>query len=125
MQLMPATARYVAGSKANFIDDPAVNLEIGQRYLQDLLNLDVVDGNILYMLIAYNAGPGNLAKWKKRWPHVDDPLLFIELLPASETRNYIEKVLANYWIYRMRARKDIPTLDAIAAGQTALYKNDQ
>lgn len=125
MQLMPATARYVAGSKADFIDDPVVNLEIGQRYLQDLLKLDVVDGNILYMLIAYNAGPGNLAKWRKRWPDVQDPLLFIELLPSSETRAYIEKVLANYWIYRMRARKDIPTLDAIAAGKTALYKHTQ
>jgi soluble lytic murein transglycosylase len=125
MQLMPATARYVAGSKADFIDDPAINLEIGQRYLQDLLKLPSVDGNILYLLIAYNAGPGNLAKWKKRWPDVQDPLLFIELLPASETRNYIEKVLANYWIYRMRARKDIPTLDSIAAGETALYKSGQ
>lgn len=122
MQLMPSTARYVAGKSAEHMDRPEKNLEIGQHYLQDLLDTSSVDGELLSLLIAYNAGPGNLAKWKKRWSKVRDPLLFIELLPSAETRAYVERVLANYWIYRMRDGQDTPTLDAIAAGKPAQYK---
>ena len=121
MQLMPATAKSVAGKKDAQLDHPETNLELGQRYLETLLDTDVVEGNLLYLLIAYNAGPGNLAKWKRRWPNVSDPLLFIELLPSSETRAYVERVLSNYWIYRLREGQDTPTLDAIAEGRPAQY----
>ena len=125
MQLMPATARHVAGDLAERSDEPEINLQIGQSYLQELLSLQSVDNNLLYMLIAYNAGPGNLNKWKKRWPNVTDPLLFIELIPPAETREYIEKVLSNYWIYRLREGLDIPSLDSIAAGREAVYTGEQ
>ncbi len=121
MQLMPATAEYVAGGEEVALDDPEENLELGQRYLKYLLSLSRVDGDLLSLLIAYNAGPGNLGKWKSRWPDVTDPLLFIELLPSSETRAYVERVLSNYWIYRMREGLDTPSLDAIAAGEPAKY----
>ena len=121
MQLMPRTAKYIAQGRDVPLDDPEVNLELGQRYLEKLLKSDHVQGELLALLIAYNAGPGNLAKWKRQWSEIEDPLLFIELLPSSETRAYIERVLANYWIYRMRAGQDTPTLDALAAGETAEY----
>lgn len=121
MQLMPATARSLADEKDAPLDHPETNLELGQRYLENLLDSQVVENDLLYLLIAYNAGPGNLAKWKKRWSDVKDPLLFIELIPSSETRAYVERVLSNYWIYRLREGQDTPTLDAVAAGQPAKY----
>ncbi len=128
MQLLPSTASYVAGSKALKRQDgeykllnPATNMALGQRYLLNLLGSDRVDGDLLALLIAYNAGPGNLGKWKKLWPEVRDPLLFIELIPSGETRIYVERVLSNYWIYRMREGDKTPTLDAMAAGKPARY----
>jgi soluble lytic murein transglycosylase len=121
MQLMPSTAKRVAGGKELVLEDPEINLEIGQRYLERLMKEPTVKGDLFYLLIAYNAGPGNLAKWKKRWPDVKDPLLFIELIPSAETRAYVEYVLANYWIYRMKEDKPVPSLDAIAQGQTPKY----
>jgi soluble lytic murein transglycosylase-like protein len=121
MQLMPATARSVAGKKDAPLDHPETNLELGQRYLENLLESTVVNDDLLLLLIAYNAGPGNLAKWKKRWADVKDPLLFIELIPSSETRAYVERVLSNYWIYRLREGQNTPTLNALAEGRPALY----
>ncbi len=124
MQLMPATAKSVAGKKDAQLDNPETNLELGQRYLENLLKSSVVNDDLLSLLIAYNAGPGNLAKWKRRWSDVKDPLLFIELIPSSETRAYVERVLSNYWIYRLREGQDTPTLDAIAQGQSAIYSSE-
>ena len=123
MQLMPATARSIANKGETELNHPETNLELGQRYLENLLESSVVNDDLLSLLIAYNAGPGNLAKWKKRWSDVKDPLLFIELIPSSETRAYVERVLSNYWIYRLREGQDTPTLDAIAAGQPAIYNS--
>ncbi|MCB1651482.1 MAG: lytic transglycosylase domain-containing protein [Alphaproteobacteria bacterium] len=121
MQLMPSTAHYIAGGAAGALNDPPVNLALGQAYLKHLLELEPVHGELLSLIIAYNAGPGNLSKWKKRWAQVSDPLLFIELLPSFETRAYVERVLANYWIYRLREGKNVPTLEALAAGKRARY----
>ncbi|GJL86007.1 MAG: lytic transglycosylase [Micavibrio sp.] len=129
MQVMPKTASHVAGQynlKTEYreqaaLDNPQMNLEIGQRYLEDLLTHNNVGGDLFSLLIAYNAGPGNLAKWKRALPEVDDPLLFVESIPSSETRNYIERVLANYWMYRLREDLPTPTLNAVAAGRNAQY----
>ena len=116
MQLMPATAKSLTHEKSFDMNDPAKNLELGQRYLLQLLSSPHVDNDLLSLLIAYNAGPGNLSKWRNRWSRIQDPLLFIELLPSAETRAYVERVLSNYWIYRFRDQKQTPTLDAVVAG---------
>lgn len=128
MQLMPTTASYIARSNKykkqdgmQKLMDPETNLDLGQKYLEDLLGDKNVRNDLLSLLVAYNAGPGNLARWKKNWPHVQDPLLFIELIPSSETRAYVERVLANYWIYRLREGLPTPSLDAVAAGKIAQY----
>lgn len=122
MQIMPRTAKAVAKEDVIRLDDPHINMELGQQYLQKLLNGErYVQKDLLRLLIAYNAGPGNLRKWSKRWPDVTDPLLFIELIPSAETRGYVEKVLANYWIYRLRGGLPTPTLDAVTAGKPAIY----
>lgn len=122
MQIIPSTARRIAGRNGDSgLENPEENLALGQRYLEILLKDPAVKGDLFSLLIAYNAGPGNLAKWKKRWPDVKDPLLFIELIPSAETRSYVEYVLANYWIYRLRTGKPLHSLDALAAGQPAHY----
>jgi len=122
--LMPATAKSVADSADPDMEDPAINLQLGQRYLSQLLQSSRVDNNLLSLLIAYNAGPGNLSKWKRRWSKVKDPLLFIELMPSGETRSYVEHVLSNYWIYRMREKQPTPTLDAVVAGAPVKYASN-
>lgn len=122
MQLMPATARYVAGTdKDPALKDPATNLEIGQKYVESLLQQPSVGQDLLSLAIAYNAGPGKLAKWKSVRGAVTDPLLFIETIPYAETRAFVERVLSNYWIYRMRLQQETPSLDAVVQGQWARY----
>ncbi|MCB1531876.1 MAG: lytic transglycosylase domain-containing protein [Alphaproteobacteria bacterium] len=128
MQLMPSTAEHVAGRKninEELLIDPVYNLELGEKYLAELLSLKTVDGDLLSVLVAYNAGPGNLSRWKKQWASVQDPLLFIELMPSSETRAYVERVLSNYWIYRMRDGEKTPTLNALADGKAARYADSR
>ncbi|HEX9836652.1 MAG TPA: lytic transglycosylase domain-containing protein [Alphaproteobacteria bacterium] len=126
MQLMPATARFIAGPAQRRdlmarLYEPEINLTLGQKYLMHLLNHETVQGDLFRLAAAYNGGPGNLAKWEKRSARMDDPLLFIESIPARETREFIERVLCNLWIYRIRMGEDAPSLDALAAGERPLY----
>jgi len=130
MQLMPNTATYMDDANREFGDkegahalkDPQMNLDIGQRYVAHLLENPQVNTELLSLVIAYNAGPGSLAKWKSELADMqDDPLLFIESIPVAETRAFTERVMANYWIYSLRLKQAVPTLDAVAEGQWAHY----
>jgi soluble lytic murein transglycosylase-like protein len=128
MQLMPATASMMAkerlrGDRSAALYDPELNLTLGQRYLVHLLEHETVQGDLFRLAAAYNGGPGNLAKWDRRTATMEDSLMFIESIPANETRNFIERVLANLWIYRLRLGQDSPSLDAIAAGERPLYED--
>ena len=122
MQLMPSTASYISGDKSIKRDktklyNPKYNLELGQKYVNYLLSKPFIEGNLFFMLTAYNAGPGNLAKWLKTARYQDDPLLFIEVIPSAETRIYIERVMANYWIYNLRLKQRNLTLEQVGANQ--------
>lgn len=123
MQLLPSTANYMVkvGGRARAYDltQSTHNLEVGQQYLEHLLDRPMVQGDIMKMLVAYNAGPGNLAKWQRDLNDVTDPLLFIEVIPSAETRAYVEKVMSAYWIYRDRFGMGNPTLSLVAKGQNA------
>jgi len=138
MQIMPATASYIAGdsfykSKAGrkALLDPKVNIALAESYIHRLLKHPAVKGDFVSMLVAYNAGPGNLNKWRRTMRGADDPLLFIESLPAAETRAYVERVLSNYWIYRLRAahyqqnNDELRSIDMLAQGQWPRYSIDQ
>ena len=122
MQIMPETAAFITedgrykaiGGQALLIN-PRTNVEIGEDYLNHLMGLEAVDNDLFGMAIAYNAGPGNLRKWKNNL-QVEDPLLFIELLPTSETRAFVERVATNYWIYQMQMGIEPTTLTAVAQG---------
>ncbi len=128
MQLMPNTAFHVAGvdmfrdyGGRNLLKSPEVSLDLGQDYVEELLNNPLVGQDLLSLAIAYNAGPGKLAKWKAERADIDDPLLFIETIPYAETRAYVERVLSNYWIYRMRFDQPNDSLQALAEGKWARY----
>lgn len=128
MQLMPRTAVYMGdddalydGSDRSELFDPLVNIELGQRYLAYLLESRLVGDDLLLLAAAYNAGPGNLQHWRRRVNYNDDPLFFIESIPIKETRVFVERVLTNFWIYRMRFNQPVPSLEAIAQGDRPLY----
>jgi peptidoglycan lytic transglycosylase len=127
MQLMPNTASFIAqdrgfrSRKRQQLYDPATNLDLGQRYIAHLLSNPIVQGDLFRLTTAYNGGPGNLNKWQRNMDYQDDPLLFIESLPSRETRLFIERVLTNLWIYRLRLGQRVPSLDEIAAGDWPRY----
>ena len=126
MQLMPQTAAFVAGEpdfegREDELHDPALNIDLGQRYLRHLLDRKSVKGDLFRLSAAYNGGPGNLARWASRLAYNDDPLLFIESLPSGETRSFVERVLTNLWIYRARLGQPSPSLDALAEGEWPRY----
>ncbi|MEQ9449317.1 MAG: lytic transglycosylase domain-containing protein, partial [Rhodospirillaceae bacterium] len=127
MQLMPRTASFVAkdnslrGGRLNELYNPQLNLDLGQRYLELLMGDDLVRGNLFMLAAAYNGGPGNLNKWLRRMNYPEDPLLFIESIPSRETRLFIERVLSNFWLYRLRLGQEVPSLDAVAAGRWPYY----
>jgi soluble lytic murein transglycosylase len=76
-----------------------------------------VEGNLVRLLAAYNAGPGNLMKWLPASGHRDDPFLFIEAIPVEETRGFVQRVLAYSWIYASRLGLPARSLDALAEGR--------
>lgn len=127
MQLMPRTARFTAkrerikGVDRHSLLDPELNITLGQSYIDHLLANEIVGGNIFYLLYAYNAGPGNLKKWLPKTNFAKDPLLFIESIRSRETRQFIERVSSNYWIYRIRLGQATPSLDAAASGLWPTY----
>ena len=121
MQLMPSTASAIAGHSPD-LRNPVVNLTLGQEYMRRLLADPSVNNNLFMMAIAYNAGPGMLAKWRAA-DGTSDPLLFIEGLPKIETRNFVEHVMANIWIYQERFGQETPTLDHVAAGGWPIYQS--
>lgn len=124
MQLMPATAAAISGVKpaANKLVEPEFNLALGQRYLAKLLSEEPVNGNLMMLAAAYNAGPGKLGQWLSTIKHNDDPLVFLESLPSRETRAFVERVMTNFWIYSSRMGQPSPSLDAVAAGEWPLYE---
>lgn len=131
MQLMPKTANYVAG-KARFegahrdaLYDPALNLSLGQQYLKYLMTKELVDKDLFRLAVAYNAGIGNLLTWRREGVLASDPLMFIETLPLLETRLFVERVVANYWIYRALMGQPRPSLKAVLGGQWPRYSNQE
>lgn len=127
MQLMPGTASFVARSTGMKLKNrsklytPETNLELGQRYIEMLLKEADVSDNLFKLAVAWNGGPGNLRKWKRNTKYLDDPIFFIESIPSFETRNFVERVLTNFWIYRDQLGQDTPSLDAVARGEWPLY----
>jgi soluble lytic murein transglycosylase-like protein len=121
MQLMPSTAKKMAGNSENIdLMDPEHSLSLGQKYIRHLSENPKIGNNLLFILAAYNGGPGKLAKWMKKRDSViyeQDPLLFMESIPVRETRNYIARVLPHYWAYKARLSQPLTSLADLAEGK--------
>ncbi len=107
MQLMPATARETAGKiglpsdTARLTSDANYNITLGSHYLAGMM--DYWGGNAVLAAASYNAGPGNVRKWialngDPRLPGADI-VKWIEDIPFTETRGYVQRVLENTVVY--------------------------
>jgi soluble lytic murein transglycosylase len=103
MQLMPATARYVAkkigldGFASHQVNDISTNIVLGTNYLNMVLN--DLDGSQAMATAAYNAGPGRPRSWRATLTRPVEGAIFAESIPFSETRGYVKNVLSNATYY--------------------------
>jgi len=102
MQLMPATASAIAGSKnGKFNPDkltmPELNIAYGTKHLKDLIKQ--YNGDEVLAIAAYNSGAHNVNRWRKTFGNLRQDE-FIESIPFGETREYVKKVLAGASLYR-------------------------
>jgi soluble lytic murein transglycosylase len=103
MQLLPKTGKTVAkqvklkGYSAPQLFTPAVNIELGTRYFKEMV--DRYNGQFEYALAAYNAGTDRVGDWLGQG-HYRDPQEFVESIPFTETREYVQAILRNASVYR-------------------------
>ncbi len=110
MQLLPGTARDVAGRlgvpfiQDKLTRDPAYNVQLGSQYLSEMLGR--FGGSYELALAAYNAGPNRVARWLET---MGDPrsgkidmVDWIEMIPFRETRNYVQRIMEGVVVYRDR-----------------------
>ncbi|MGA7080463.1 MAG: transglycosylase SLT domain-containing protein [Terriglobales bacterium] len=103
MQLLPKTGKTVAkqvklkGYSAPQLYTPAVNLELGTRYFKEMV--DKYNGQFEYALAAYNAGTDRVGDWLGQG-HYRDAQEFVESIPFTETREYVQAILRNANVYR-------------------------
>jgi soluble lytic murein transglycosylase len=110
MQVTPAAGRYVAKKfgapydEKRILSDQVYNMQLGAAELGDL----IVDyrGSYILTFVGYNAGRGRVKEWIEKFgdprdPKVD-PIDWVERIPFSETRNYVQRVLENLQVYRVR-----------------------
>ena len=118
MQLMPATAKWVARQiplqpyRPDMLVQPDTNIQMGAYYFRRVLD-DL--GHPILATAAYNAGPGRARRWRDE--RALEAAIYIETIPFNETRDYVKKVIANAWFYRHRLEGKAslkPLLGAVA-----------
>ncbi|WP_288759159.1 lytic transglycosylase domain-containing protein, partial [uncultured Brevundimonas sp.] len=121
MQVMPTTAAEMTGDRT-FVSDPtkllqpAVNMRLGQAYVNRMLQLPAFHGDLLRAVASYNAGPGPMLGAIRKLGGDADPLLLIETIDVPQAREYVEKVVAAYWVYQRMFGGPLKTLEAVASG---------
>lgn len=120
MQVMPATAQYIARKKGTTftgsLASPSTNMEFGQSYIESLRDMAQTQGLLPKVIAAYNAGPAPLDRWNMNAAAQKDPLLYIESIPYWETRGYVTIVLRNYWMYQQQAGEKTVSRTALVQG---------
>ncbi|MFO1035496.1 MAG: lytic transglycosylase domain-containing protein [Geminicoccaceae bacterium] len=121
MQVLPETAEVVRrlGDARYYgpgtLYDPASNMDIAQAWLRHMMKADGIGDSLIHLIIGYNAGPRRAVAWSQKMSDMnDDPLLFIESVRNTESRNYVKRVLANLWAYRARFGQESPSLRELA-----------
>jgi len=110
MQVTPAAGKYIAKKNGiafdqkRLLNDPVYNVQMGAAELGDVI--EAYRGSYILAFVAYNAGRGRVREWTERYgdprdPKVD-PVDWVERIPFSETRNYVQRVMENMQIYRVR-----------------------
>jgi soluble lytic murein transglycosylase len=111
LQLLPGTAQAVAKrhniaySKDRLTADAGYNATLGAHYLGE--QIDAFGGSYILTFIAYNAGPKRVPEWIGRYGDprgkpIDEIVDWIERIPFPETRNYVQRVMENYEVYKAR-----------------------
>jgi soluble lytic murein transglycosylase len=103
MQLLPKTGKAVAKEQklkrynASQLYTPAVNMQLGTRYFRGMV--DKFGGSFEYALAAYNAGSERVDEWLAQGKY-RDPQEFVESIPFTETREYVQAILRNASLYK-------------------------
>ncbi|MGI9400018.1 MAG: lytic transglycosylase domain-containing protein [Rhizobiaceae bacterium] len=114
LQLLPGTAKLMAKkvgvkySRAKLTSDPAYNARLGAAYLSE--QLDNFSNSYILTFVGYNAGPGRAKDWIAKYGDprsrpIYEVIDWIERIPFTETRNYVQRVMENYQVYKSRISK--------------------
>lgn len=119
LQLLPGTAQQMAKkagvsySKAKLTSDGAYNATLGAQFLDHLF--ERFNGSYVMTFAAYNAGPSRVADWTNRFGDPRDPNVdvvnWIEMIPFTETRNYVQRIMENMQVYRARLGSPALTIE--------------
>jgi hypothetical protein len=96
-------------------------MRLGQAYINSVLSMDAIQGDLLRAVVAYNGGPRPVIDARRALGADADSLLIIENIPVSQSRQYVEEVVAAYWIYQRLLGGKLDTLDAVVAGYPIVH----
>lgn len=118
MQLLPATAKQMAKAVnvpfavQRLTHDPKYNTTLGSAFLSRLI--DSFNGSYVLAIASYNAGPSRARQWMREQGDPRQPVIdaidWVEMIPFSETRNYVQRILECLQVYRQRLGTADPTL---------------
>jgi soluble lytic murein transglycosylase len=125
LQLLPSTAKRVATkyqmayADEKLTEDPAFNATLGSHYLGE--QIDKFNGSLIMTFAAYNAGPNRVDQWIRRYgdprgKSIEAAVDWIERIPFSETRDYVQRVMENYQVYKMLLDQKADIAADITAG---------
>ncbi|MFJ6322467.1 MULTISPECIES: transglycosylase SLT domain-containing protein [unclassified Rhizobium] len=127
LQLLPKTAKAVAVrhgmaySAEKLTQDAGYNATLGAHYLGE--QIDTFGGSYILTFIAYNAGPNKVPEWIARYgdprgKSLDNVIDWIERIPFPETRNYVQRVMENYQVYKARLGQKTDIVSDLVNGRT-------
>ena len=127
LQLLPGTAKGVASryglaySKDRLTSDAGYNATLGAHYLGEQINS--FGGSYILTFIAYNAGPRRVPDWLSRYGDprgkpIDEVVDWIERIPFQETRNYVQRVMENYQVYKVRLGQSADIVEDLRMGRS-------
>lgn len=126
LQLLPSTAKRMASkykmayAEEKLTEDPAFNATLGSHYLGE--QIDTFNGSLIMTFAAYNAGPNRVDQWIKRYGDprgrgVEAAVDWVERIPFTETRDYVQRVMENYQVYKILLDQKADIVADITAGK--------